>query len=95
MRIRAYATLRDLLGTSKLDMTLDESAGAPTTAGQVLRRLAQAYPPLAGKLWADDGHLTGYITVLLNGRSIEYLRGLDTPVADDDTLSLFPPVGGG
>ena len=95
MRIRAYATLRDLFGTSKLDMTLDASAGAPTTVGQVLRRLAQEYPALAGKLWADDGHMTGYVTVLLNGRSIEYLRGLDTLLADDDTLSLFPPVGGG
>jgi len=95
MRIRAYATLRDLLGTSKLDLPLDASAGAAITAGQVLQRLAAEYPALAGKLWADDGHLTGYVTVLLNGRSIEYLRGLDTPLADDDTLSLFPPVGGG
>jgi molybdopterin synthase sulfur carrier subunit len=95
MRIRAYATLRDLLGASRFDMSLDASAGVPTTVGQVLHRLAEAHPALAGKLWAADGHLTGYVTVLLNGRSVEYLQGMSTPIADDDTLSLFPPVGGG
>jgi sulfur-carrier protein len=91
MRIRAYATLRDLLGTGKLDMPLSD----PATVGQVLRRLADEHPALAGKLWDAEGHLTGYVTVLLNGRSIQYLHGLDTPLADDATLALFPPVGGG
>jgi molybdopterin synthase sulfur carrier subunit len=95
MRIRAYATLRDLLGGGKLDMPLAAAPDAPATVGQVLDRLVEAHPALAHKLWAADGHLTGYITVLLNGRSIEYLQGLGTPVTDDDTLSLFPPVGGG
>jgi molybdopterin synthase sulfur carrier subunit len=95
MRIRAYATLRDLLGASKFDMPLDAAFAAPVTVGQVLQRLVEAHPALAAKLWADDGHLTGYITVLLNGRSVEYLHGMETPLADDDTLSLFPPVGGG
>jgi sulfur-carrier protein len=95
MRIRAYATLRDLLGSGKLDMPFDAVPGGSVTVGQVLNRLVEAHPALAAKLWTDDGRLTGYITVLLNGRSIEYLRGLDTLLSDDDTLSLFPPVGGG
>jgi sulfur-carrier protein len=95
MRIRAYATLRDLLGGGKLDMPLDVTPDAPATVSQVMIRLVEAHPALASKLWADDGHLTGYVTVLLNGRSIEYLQGMATPVTDDDTMSLFPPVGGG
>ena len=95
MRIRAYATLRDLLGGGKFDLPLDATPGAPATVGQVMDRLVEAHPALAPKLWADDGHLTGYITILLNGRSIEYLQGMATPVTDNDTLSVFPPVGGG
>jgi molybdopterin synthase sulfur carrier subunit len=91
MRIRAYATLRDLLGASKLDIAV----GQPSTVGQVLRRLADEHPALAGKLWDAEGKTTGYVTILLNGRSIEYLQGPDTLTADDDTLALFPPVGGG
>ena len=91
MRIRAYATLRDLLGTGKLDMPL----AGPATVGQVLHRLVDDHPALAGKLWDAEGRMTGYVTVLLNGRSVEYLQRLDTPLADDDSLALFPPVGGG
>lgn len=91
MRIRAYATLRDLLGVSRWELPLDR----PTTVGQVLDRLAAEHPALASKLWDAGGNLTGYITVLLNGRAIEYLQGPQTPASDADTLSLFPPVGGG
>ncbi len=91
MRIRTYATLRDLIGVSAIDLPLAE----PTTIGHVLRRLAERYPALGGKLWDAGGAPTGFVTVLLNGRSVEYLQGEETPVADDDTISLFPPVGGG
>jgi len=91
MRIRTYATLRDLLGTSAMVLSLP----GRVDVRYVLDRLVEAYPSLGGKLWDADGNWSGFVTVLLNGRSIQWLQGLDTLVADDDTLSLFPPVGGG
>ncbi len=91
MRIRTYATLRDLLGVSVIDLVLP----GPTDIRTVLDRLAADYPPLAGKLWDAAGNWSGFVTVLRNGRSVEYLQGLATPVQEDDQISLFPPVGGG
>lgn len=91
MLIKSYATLRDLLGWRSRDYPL--AAGA--TVGDVLQALARECPEFGAKLWDDEGRLAGYVTVLLNGRSVEYLGGLATPVSDADTLSLFPPVGGG
>jgi molybdopterin synthase sulfur carrier subunit len=91
MQIRVYATLRTLMGQAKISLPVE---GA-TTVEDVLRRLAQAYPMLEDKLWDANGYLTGYVTVLLNGRSIEYLQGLATPVTEADVMALFPPVGGG
>jgi molybdopterin synthase sulfur carrier subunit len=91
MRIRTYATLRDVMGVSAIDLPLAER----TTIGHVLRRLIESYPALGPKLWDAGGAPTGFVTVLLNGRSVEYLQGQETMVANEDTVSLFPPVGGG
>lgn len=91
MRVRAYATLRDLLGGSQFDL----SVAGPSTVGQVLKQFAASHPDLAAKLWDEAGKPTGYVTVLLNGRSIEYMAGMETAVGEADTISLFPPVGGG
>jgi molybdopterin synthase sulfur carrier subunit len=91
MRIKAYATLRDVLGATVIEVPIDE----PTDIGRILHRIVEECPALGKKLWSDDGNLTGYVTILLNGRSIQYLSGLATPVRNDDTVALFPPVGGG
>jgi molybdopterin synthase sulfur carrier subunit len=91
MRVRFYATLRDLVGVSAADLP----APGGMDVRHALDRLTADYPPLHDKLWDAEGAWTGFVTVLLNGRSVEYLQGLATPLADGDTLSLFPPVGGG
>jgi sulfur-carrier protein len=91
MRVKAYASLRDLLGAGAIEVPLT----APADVGHVLRYLAGTCPAFGKKMWDAQGNRTGYITVLLNGRSIEYLAGTATPVTENDTIALFPPVGGG
>jgi len=91
MKIRFYANLREMVGGKEIDLAL----GSHTTARMVLRQLSAKYPELGQKLWDEDEVPRGYIKVLKEGRDIQHLEGLDTAVADADTLSLFPPVGGG
>ncbi len=91
MQVRFYATLRDLIGQARLDIPLT----GMDNVGQVLEALARTYPALDPKFWDANRKLTSYVTVLLNGRAIEYLQGVETPVKESDVLSLFPPVGGG
>ncbi|HCA40738.1 MAG TPA: hypothetical protein DEP01_04035 [Aminobacterium sp.] len=33
--------------------------------------------------------------IMVNGKHIVHLQGLDTPLNDSDTVNIFPPVGGG
>ncbi len=91
MQVRFYANLRDLLKTSVIDLDVREAI----SMRDVLDRLVVCYPELHQKLWDADGKQTGYVQILLNGRPIQYLQGLDTPVQPTDNLRLFPPVGGG
>lgn len=43
----------------------------------------------------DTGMIKSHFHVLLNGRDIESLNGLDEKVMDGDTITCVPPVGGG
>ena len=42
-----------------------------------------------------DGELLSNAIVLVNGRNVHHLQGLDTAVKDSDEIALFPPGGGG
>lgn len=90
MHVRVYATLRDLLGVSAMDLDISQ----PTDVRQVLRQAVAAHPQWAGKLWDEDEHLIGSVQVLVNGRAIPFLAGLETLVTPGDKVDLFPPIGG-
>jgi molybdopterin synthase sulfur carrier subunit len=91
MRIRVYATLRDILGTKAIDLEVVE----PTDVRHVLRQVVAAYPKFGPKLWDKNEKLKGTVQVLVNGRAINFLHGLETAVCPEDQVDLFPPVGGG
>ena len=65
------------------------------TVRDVLLKTIAQHPALAEKLLDDDGSLQSSVHVLLNGRSIRYLEGLDTVTQEGDLFALFPAVGGG
>lgn len=35
------------------------------------------------------------VTILVNGREVKFLSGMDTILENDDEISIFPPVVGG
>jgi len=46
-------------------------------------------------VFTEEGQLRRYIKILVNGRGLHVLQGLDTPLTDGDVVALFPPVAGG
>ena len=91
MRVKIFATLRPLVGAKEVEV--DVKAG--DTVRSVLEKLTTEYPALRKRVLDDDGNLQSSITVLVNGRSIKFLAGLNSTIQDGDQLALFPPVGGG
>jgi len=88
VRVNLYATYRDLTGSKHLEL-------AGNTVGEVIERLLERHPQLGAELFAEPGRLSERVSVFRNGRDVRYLEGLDTPVAPDDVLDIFPPVAGG
>jgi molybdopterin synthase sulfur carrier subunit len=64
------------------------------TLADVVAHLDQAYPGLGDRL-LDEAGLRRYINVYLNDEDVRFLGGLDTPVADGDSVTILPAVAGG
>ncbi len=92
MRVNFYANLRPLAGGK----TVEVNVTGPMTARQALEVVTSTRPSLAQKIWQVQGELFDHIHVFINGRQSIFLRqGLETLVQSEDTLDVFPPVGGG
>jgi MoaD family protein len=70
-----------------------EAAGG--TVGDVLRSLASAHPGTEHQLFSPDGDLNRYVNVYLNDEDVRVLDGLETPVAEADTVVILPAMAGG
>lgn len=63
--------------------------------GSVLRAVDAQFPGVAEKVFDSEGNVKRFINIFLNDNEIRTLQGLDTPVADNDQLSIVPAMAGG
>ncbi len=87
--VRIPAQLRTLTGGES------EVAVEGSTVGQALQALDAAHTGFAERLFDDAGALRRFVNVFLADEDVRFLGGLDTPVADGQTLSIVPAVAGG
>ena len=89
MIIRLHSTLRGESGVRQVMVDAVDGAGV----GEVLTAAAAAYPNLHPVLMDVAGRPRQDIVVFCNGHNVRLQRGLDTPLASDAQLSLFPSTG--
>ena len=65
------------------------------TAGEVLNALTGIYPDIKTHLFAENGNLRDFINLFIEGKNINTLQGLDTPVADNGEVMIIPAIAGG
>jgi MoaD family protein len=70
-----------------------EAGGADV--GEVLRALTAAHPDTESQLFGPEGDLNRYVNVYLNDEDVRVLQGLETSVADGDTVVILPAMAGG
>lgn len=88
--LKLFATLRDVVGAPSISVPFEEG-----TVRDLISAIRQVNPVLAAKIVDDQGELTGLVHIFVEGRNIDWLQGLDTPIRPADDLFLIPPVAGG
>jgi MoaD family protein len=88
--VRLFATLRELFGSAQTHV---DAARAPDVA-HLLDVICDS-PTRRDGLRQASGRLRKDIVLLVNGRNIAFLAGLDTPLTEGDSIDIFPPVFGG
>lgn len=81
-KVKFFATLREITGKREEIIEGDN-------VGDVLKVLYEEY----GEEFEKE--LKERSMILVNGKNIEHLEGLKTRVSEEDTISIFPPAGGG
>ncbi|MBG0828385.1 MoaD/ThiS family protein [Planomonospora sp. ID67723] len=64
------------------------------TLEELIGDLEARHPGLQERL-IDQGALRRFVNVYLNDEDVRFLGGLETPVADGDTVTVLPAVAGG
>lgn len=89
MEVELLSFLQRAAGASRVEM---EAA----TVAQLLAALTSRYgETFRRELMTPEGRLKPGIAVLVNGRNINFLQGLDTSLSPGDKVTIVPPAGGG
>jgi sulfur-carrier protein len=92
MEVSFYATLREIVGQKTVKVDIPDGATVQVLVDAIIAR----YPRLRPELLDEKGELLGHIHFFVNGRDVPYLeKQVETVLAIDDVISIFPPVGGG
>jgi len=70
-----------------------EASGS--TVGEVLKALGAQYPEIQRRIFAAEGQLQQYVNVYVNDEDIRFMEELETPVKDQDEVSIIPAIAGG
>ncbi len=65
------------------------------TVGEALASITSQYGDLRKHLFTEEGKLRSFVNVYINDEDIRYLKKEQTPLNDNDVISIVPSIAGG
>jgi len=88
--VKLFATIKDVFRVGEIVVPLGQAADV----AHLLQSICTS-PARERAVYDDDRVLRKDVTVLVNGRHMRYLGGLQTKLVEGDDVRLFPPLYGG
>lgn len=92
VEVSYFSNVRALTGESGSTLELPERSSVRDLLIVVAARYGDE---LKGYLFTDDGGLHSHVVIILNGRGVGVLDGLETALNDGDRVAILPSIGGG
>ncbi len=65
------------------------------TVGELMQKLTTEHSQLRKHLYTDNGTLRNFVNVYVNNEDIRYLKKEETPLNENDVVSIIPSIAGG
>jgi len=92
MKVNFYATLRDIAGGKTIEFDVNHGV----TARELLDAIVDRFPLMRKELLNEDGSMYGHVHFFINGRDVQFTDNqFQTKITSEDTVNVFPAVGGG
>jgi len=92
MKVNFYATLRDIAGGKTVEFNVNHGS----TAQEVLDAIIEKFPLMEKELLNENGEMYGHVHFFINGRDVQFTDDkFQTRITQEDTVNVFPAVGGG
>ena len=93
MTVQFFAYLRDPEFAGCKEMSWPQAPTLRALGEELCEKFGARFQ---GEFFAPGGAALGErVIVMVNGRRVEFLDGLDTPQKESDTVLIFPVVAGG
>ncbi len=89
--VKLLASFRDIAGKKELIVPLKPGG----TVRDLIQSIGEINPDIRETIVDEEGELTDVVQILLAGRNIIWLDGLDTVIESEQSVTLIPPVAGG
>ena len=91
VKVKFLATIRVIT----VDPSTELLSNSRDTARTLMRELVKIYGQKFKQVTLKGKNLKPGIKIIINGRDIDYLNGLDTQLKDGDVMVIIPPIAGG
>lgn len=61
----------------------------------MVEAMEEQFPGIKERLLDETGELRHFVNIYVNGEDVQFLQGLETPIAGSDEVSIVPAVAGG